>query len=275
MANLDLFLQKHAPATMNLMGNIPFKKWVDQPKLIDLETQYGLGSAGLPSIARHTAGRSNLSDTFASALAFDKNNPGRVSQFFGDVGAFSLGALNEVPGVYRSITGDTPISETWEDLKANALGTFKTDYGKTSEDIYKDVYAGEYTDLFDNQKGTIAFDPNKINKTGMLDWGWAGPGPYLLNQGIGAGLGFLRSKFQKGQSRKRVEDQRKQIQEAQVQREANQVRQNIQRYGSGDRPNTEINRPGGGRGQSPTGGDVSGTPFARGGIVNLLYGGFI
>jgi hypothetical protein len=56
---------------------------------------------------------------------------------------------------------------------------------------------------------------------------------------------------------------------------AQQVRQNIQRYGSGDRPNTGINRPGGGRGQSPTGGDVSGTPFARGGIVNLLYGGFI
>ena len=49
MAALD-FIQKHVPYTMNLMGNIPFKKWVDQPKLIDLETQYGFGSAGLPSI---------------------------------------------------------------------------------------------------------------------------------------------------------------------------------------------------------------------------------
>jgi len=128
----------------------------------------------------------------------------------------------------------------------------------------------------DDERGSIAFDPNKINKAGLLDWGWAGPGPYLLNQGIGAGLGFLRSKFQKGQSRKRVEDQRKQIQEAQVQREANQVRQNIQTYGNRDRPDTGMNRPGGGRGRSPTGGNVAGTPFARGGLIDLYrYGGFI
>jgi len=57
---------------------------------------------------------------------------------------------------------------------------------------------------------------------------------------------------------------------------AQQVRQNIQTYGNRDRPNTGMNRPGGGRGQSPTGGDVSGTPFARGGLIDLYrYGGFI
>ena len=37
-----------------------------------------------------------------------------------------------------------------------------------------------------------------------------------------------------------------------------------------DRPNVGINRPGGGRGQSPTGGDVAGTPFARGGILGAF-----
>ena len=266
MAALD-FIQKHAPYTMNLMGNIPFKKWVDQPKLIDLETQYGFGSAGLPSIARHTAGMSNLSDVFSSSLAFDKNNPGRVSQFFGDVGAFSLGALNEVPGVYRSITGDTPISETWEDLKANALGTFKTDYGKTSEDIYKDVYAGEYTDLFDNQKGTIAFDPNKINKTGMSDmYPFANIPSYLLTKRRPKGLKYLQQKFKNRQGAH--EELRNQIENQRA--AANQVRQNIQTYGSGDRPNTGMNRPGGGKGQSPTGGDVAGTPFSRGGILGAF-----
>ena len=56
---------------------------------------------------------------------------------------------------------------------------------------------------------------------------------------------------------------------------AQQVRQNIQTYGNRDRPNTGINRPGGGRGQSPTGGDVAGTPFTRGGVANLLYGGIV
>ena len=49
-----------------------------------------------------------------------------------------------------------------------------------------------------------------------------------------------------------------------------QVQQNIQTYGNRDRPNTGMNRPGGGRGQSPTGGDVAGTPFYRGGIVSML-----
>ena len=50
---------------------------------------------------------------------------------------------------------------------------------------------------------------------------------------------------------------------------AAQVRANIQKYGSGDRPNTGMNVPGGEKGQSPTGGDVEGTPFNRGGLASL------
>jgi len=42
------------------------------------------------------------------------------------------------------------------------------------------------------------------------------------------------------------------------------------RGGRGDRDNTGRNEPGGGRGQSPTGGDISGTPFFKGGIVSVL-----
>ena len=64
---------------------------------------------------------------------------------------------------------------------------------------------------------------------------------------------------------------RRRIQEAQAQRAAaNQVRQNIQTYGSGDRPSTGMNVAGGGYGQSPTGGDVAGTPFSRGGILGAF-----
>ena len=62
----------------------------------------------------------------------------------------------------------------------------------------------------------------------------------------------------------------RQIQEAQAQNAANQVRQNIQTYGSGDRPSTGMNVAGGGYGQSPTGGDVAGTPFSRGGILGVF-----
>ena len=51
---------------------------------------------------------------------------------------------------------------------------------------------------------------------------------------------------------------------------AAQVQQNIATYGSGDRPSTGMNVAGGGKGQSPTGGDVAGTPFSRGGILGAF-----
>jgi len=51
---------------------------------------------------------------------------------------------------------------------------------------------------------------------------------------------------------------------------AKAIQQDINRGGRGDRDNTGRNEPGGGRGQSPTGGDVSGTPFKHGGIVGVL-----
>jgi hypothetical protein len=188
-------------------------------------------------------------------------------QYGQELGRWGLGELGIGPNINLSDAWET----AGEQSDLNILGFKGEGFNMDEYNQFMNKFGYETP-----EKGTIAFDPNKINKTGMLDWGWAGPGPYLLNQGIGAGLGFLRSKFQKGQSRKRVEDQRKQIQEAQVQREANQVRQNIQRYGSGDRPDTGMNRPGGGRGRSPTGGNVAGTPFARGGLIDLYrYGGFI
>ena len=41
-------------------------------------------------------------------------------------------------------------------------------------------------------------------------------------------------------------------------------------YGTGKRPNTGINAPGGGKGQSPTGGDIRGTPFDEGGLATMF-----
>jgi len=78
-----------------------------------------------------------------------------------------------------------------------------------------------------------------------------------------------RDKRATQQGKAQVEMQRR-IREAERQRVAtNQVRQNIRTYGNRDRPNTGINRPGGERGRSPTGGDVVGTPFNQGGLVSL------
>ena len=89
------------------------------------------------------------------------------------------------------------------------------------------------------------------------------------------GLQYLQQKFKNRQgTQKAHEELRNQIINQRA--AANQVRQNIQTYGNRDRPNTGMNRPGGGRGRSPTGGNVQGTPFARGGLIDLYrYGGFI
>ena len=132
-----------------------------------------------------------------------------------------------------------------------------------SEELHD--FSGVYDE---DETGTIAFDPNnpQANLTGLLTI--PALKAYFKKRALGE-VGF--QVFGKGIAQVAMQ---KKIQAAEA-TAAQQVRQNIQRYGSGDRPNTGINRPGGGRGQSPTGGDVSGTPFARGGIVNLLYGGFI
>jgi len=53
---------------------------------------------------------------------------------------------------------------------------------------------------------------------------------------------------------------------------AQEIQQDIDRGGRGDRPDTGRNAPGGGRGQSPTGGNVAGTPFAQGGRIGYNRG---
>ena len=129
---------------------------------------------------------------------------------------------------------------------------------------------GFFGQQYDPEKGTIAFDPNKINETGMSDmYPFANIPSYLLTKMLPKGLKYLQQKFKNRQGTQNAhEELRNQIINQRA--AANQVRQNIQTYGSGDRPNTGMNRPGGGKGQSPTGGDVAGTPFSRGGILGAF-----
>ena len=53
---------------------------------------------------------------------------------------------------------------------------------------------------------------------------------------------------------------------------AQEIQQDIDRGGRGDRPDTGRNAPGAGPGQSPTGGNVAGTPFAQGGRIGYREG---
>ena len=186
--------------------------------IANLEAQYGLGGSGLPSQARHQVAMNELSQTLS---------PGVVPEWIGDVGAFTAGAIAEIPDFLQ--TGDW--RESGRDIKDNFIGSFLTSQDETPEDIYAKIYA-----------------PQK--------------------------------QYQKGIAQVAMQKQIQQAEAAQAAArqaaQARQVRQNIQRYGGGDRPDRGMNAPGGGKGQSPTGGNVSGTPFNMGGLAYLLaYGGLV
>ena len=192
-------------------------------------------------------------------------------------------------------------SSVWPTLE-HGLGTFKADpsnpkYGGEEQWNYMHdlTYGPRYDDEFNIpgkhylttrgliNKGDLSYTPEAfdvIANSGLIP---------EHKKAIGFGINPFEDTRAAGrwyqmQQDKRATDQgiaqaatQRRIREAEAaQAAAQQVRQNIQTYGNRDRPNTGINRPGGGRGQSPTGGDVSGTPFARGGLIDLYrYGGFI
>ena len=142
--------------------------WYNQDQIAGLEALYGEGATGKPSDARHISAMSNLSDTFAGktrAEALGLGTPNKLNQFIGDTGAFGAGLINEIPGVYRSIKGQAPVGDVWEDIKANWKGTYGTPYGTSSEDIYKEVYAPDETP-------TLALDRNKLPRPTHLGFNY-------------------------------------------------------------------------------------------------------
>ena len=178
-----------------------------------------------------------------------------LAQDYGNLaaGAFELGAP------FMAL-GASPIYDT-----AQAISRYNEDPEKYEVNNKWDKINAYFPDL----EGTTV--SGILNAIDMED-----PLSAAYNRMIGAAkptynriMRAMRDKRATRQGLNQVGMQRK-IQEAQAQNAANQVRQNIQTYGSGDRPNTGMNRPGGGRGQSPTGGDVAGTPFSRGGILGAF-----
>jgi hypothetical protein len=178
-----------------------------------------------------------------------------LAQDYGNLaaGAFELGAP------FMAL-GASPIYDT-----AQAISRYNEDPEKYEVNNKWDKINAYFPDL---QGTTVSGILNAIDMEDPLSAAY--------NRMIGAAkptynriIRAMRDKRATRQGINQVGMQRK-IQEAQAQNAANQVRQNIQTYGNRDRPNTGINRPGGGYGQSPTGGDVAGTPFSRGGIIGAF-----
>ena len=80
--------------------------WYNADAIANLEAQYGIGGSGLPSQARHQAAMNELSKTLS---------PSYVPEFIGDLGAFGLGAIAEIPDLFK--TGDW--REAGRDIKDN------------------------------------------------------------------------------------------------------------------------------------------------------------
>ena len=240
---------------------------------------------GLSSDVRHTLASSVGKNAFIDYISqFGFEPTGKIANLYGNIGITGATAIQEIPdawkigkeafekGDYGAITSGKFLSQPWEDVKAN-LNAWNIPYDSTEEE--KLSYIPTLQDYMRRdkqatQQGTIAFDPNKINEAGMSDmYPFANIPSYLLTKMLPKGLKYLQQKFKNRQgTQKAHEELRNQIINQRA--AANQVRQNIQTYGSGDRPNTGMNRPGGGKGQSPTGGDVAGTPFSRGGILGAF-----
>ena len=105
---------------------------------------------------------------------------------------------------------------------------------------------------------------------------------YGVGQTFKGTLAQLKARFKswkdkkaKAREEKKEKDLMDEIREHNKEGLGSIVEANIATYGSGDRPNTGLNEPGTGKGQSPTGGDVAGTPFAQGGRTDWVEGGMI
>ncbi len=96
--------------------------------------QYNINntSGGIISDARHMAAMNNLSNTLSPF-----NN--RFGEFIGDVGAFTAGAINEVPALFRGLNRQN-LGEIGEDLVANYRGSFGTPNQTTAEQIYRNEF---------------------------------------------------------------------------------------------------------------------------------------
>jgi len=116
----------------------------DRDALVGLENefggQYGVQNtaSGLASDARHMAAMNNLSNTLSNTgLGIAMGLPSEVA---GDIGAFGVGLVNEIPALARGFNTQN-LGEIVEDVKANYRGTVGTPNTATARGIYENVFS--------------------------------------------------------------------------------------------------------------------------------------
>ena len=238
---------------------------------------------GTSSDVRHTLGsaatKEALIDWVSNKIGVDPS--GKVADVIGNLGITAATAKEEIPDAWRSvkeafkekdygaITSGDVFAQPWEDVKAN-LNVWNIPYGASLEEKLKVAVPPEMANLFKSSQEEL-FGGEKISAAERLK-AWKDKKQKNKEMLI---------KIEQWDAEKNAQDNfRKKQEEAKAKADAAaaaQVKANIQTYGSGDRPNTVMNEPGGGRGQSPTGGDVAGTPFNRGGVArkNYYHGGIL
>ena len=172
--------------------------------------------------------------------------------------------IPQLPYIYPQGDGgqDDPPDRSWdkeydtEDFEALAL---KDEYGNVKYGLSEEEQA-----LMDRITGKGGFNL----KTDYPMFGYA----------LGLPFGAFGTAYNRRKDKKKAEQELKDLVEKREQEKAmTEVNANIAQYGTtggvgSDRPNVGINEPGGGKGQSPTGGDVMGTPFDKGGRVGYANG---
>ena len=205
--------------------------------LENLEAEY---AAQYPGMSTSGGVFSDARHAAATSLMSDKLGGGTIGDTLSNIGGF----VREVPTFTSELLGLTPFGESWEDLKANAQA-FNYPSNTSAADIYADIFS-----QYNANKGIPA-----------------------TNIGYKYGQAQADRRFKQQLMNRRKQNMQKKIRQAEAAQQVQQVQQNIQTYGNRDRPNTGMNVPGGGKGQSPTGGDVAGTPFVRGGRATYFDGG--
>jgi len=241
------------------------------PHTAALQGPSGIEATSPTQFDYHTRGTADLTTRISDALKKGGNfmssfiNPGAnlASPLF-DLSAPTIAGLAtpfyDATQAYRRMPEGSGIAgfgkQYWDEL-TGTHGRFVGASAPLAERV-----KGWFDD--DDETGTIAFDPNnpQVNLAGMIRR------KKMMKDRRATQKGIAQVAMQK---RIQEEERQRAAAAAAQAAAAQQVRQNIQTYGNRDRPNVGINRPGGGRGQSPTGGDVAGTPFYRGGLASL-YG---
>jgi hypothetical protein len=284
----------HQKAGYNFMQNFPnTPQWLADT----LATGYQYGSEGFKALK----GGTDFSDAMARAKEEARLNRLGIQGLGFDMGEYenfmqNYNTANEIsPAGLKSLVRPTPQAgqrrsgiprrDTWNVKRRlegheNWMGGPLMEYGQYGMPDLNEMYRLKMNEIM--PKTYSEFDTIPNEKYEGLDIGrnyiptgenLLHIGPYQKHSGsastkpIYKTVRFNQEQHKKMSQAKKNAAMHQQIQQAEA--AAQQVRQNIQTYGNRDRPNMGINRPGGGRGQSPTGGDVAGTPFNQGGLATL------